>query len=62
VRIAVPPDLVGFAETAGLEAVSYGLDTQAWLGVYRDFWTCFMHSFLEGAGAEKVVARNVGTQ
>jgi UDP:flavonoid glycosyltransferase YjiC (YdhE family) len=45
VRIAVPPDLVGFAETAGLAAVPYGLDTQAWLGVYRDFWTCFLHGF-----------------
>ncbi|AGB20790.1 glycosyl transferase, UDP-glucuronosyltransferase [Mycobacterium sp. JS623] len=43
VRIAVPPDLVGFAETAGLAAVPYGLDTQAWLGVYRDFWTCLFH-------------------
>jgi UDP:flavonoid glycosyltransferase YjiC (YdhE family) len=45
VRIAVPPDLVGFAETAGLAAVPYGLDTQAWLSVYRDFWTCFFHRF-----------------
>jgi len=45
VRIAVPPDLVGFAETAGLPAVPYGLDTQAWVGVYRDFWTCFFGEF-----------------
>ncbi|MDH6195679.1 UDP:flavonoid glycosyltransferase YjiC (YdhE family) [Mycobacterium frederiksbergense] len=45
VRIAVPPDLVGFAESAGLVAVPYGLDTQAWVGVYRDFWTCFFHRF-----------------
>jgi UDP:flavonoid glycosyltransferase YjiC (YdhE family) len=45
VRIAVPPDLVDFAETAGLTAVPYGLDTQEWLGVYRDFWTCFLHEF-----------------
>lgn len=45
VCIAVPPDLVGFAETAGLAAVPYGLDTQAWLGVYRDFWTAFFHRF-----------------
>ncbi|ORV16688.1 glycosyltransferase [Mycobacterium celatum] len=41
VRMAVPPDLVGFAESAGLAAVSYGVDTQAPLGVYRDFWTGF---------------------
>jgi UDP:flavonoid glycosyltransferase YjiC (YdhE family) len=41
----VPPDLIGFAENAGLAAVPYGLNTQAWLGVYRDFWTCFFHGF-----------------
>jgi UDP:flavonoid glycosyltransferase YjiC (YdhE family) len=45
VRIAVPPDLVEFAESSGLPAVPYGLDTQAWVGVYRDFWTCFFHRF-----------------
>lgn len=45
VRIAVPPDLVAFAESAGLEAVPYGLETQEWLDVYRDFWTCFFHGF-----------------
>ena len=31
VRMAVPPDLVGFAESAGLATVAYGLDTQVWL-------------------------------
>jgi hypothetical protein len=31
VRMAVPPDQVGFAESAGLAAVAYGLDTRAWL-------------------------------
>ncbi|WP_099038936.1 glycosyltransferase [Mycobacterium neglectum] len=45
VRMAVPPDLVGFAEEAGLAAVPYGLDTQAWLDVYRNFWTTFFSSF-----------------
>ena len=29
VRMAVPPNLVGFAEAAGLSAVAYGLDSQA---------------------------------
>jgi hypothetical protein len=29
VRMAVPPNLVGFAESAGLAAVAYGLDSQA---------------------------------
>ena len=29
VRMAVPPDLVGFVEAAGLPAVAYGPDSQA---------------------------------
>ena len=33
VRMAVAPDLVGFAESAGLAAVAYGLDT-------RRGWRC----------------------
>ncbi|SIC47132.1 glycosyltransferase [Mycobacteroides abscessus] len=45
VRMAVPPDLVGFAEDAGLEAVPYGLATQTWVTVYRDMWQCFFHRF-----------------
>jgi UDP:flavonoid glycosyltransferase YjiC (YdhE family) len=45
VRIAVPPDLVGFAEAAGLVTVPYGLNTQEWLGNYREFWTCFFREF-----------------
>ena len=46
VRMAVPPDLVGFAESAGLAAVAYGLDTQApcWTRS-RNFWTCFFRNF-----------------
>ena len=40
VRIAVPPNLIGFVESAGLAAVPYGPDTQALLDedVYRKFW------------------------
>jgi UDP:flavonoid glycosyltransferase YjiC (YdhE family) len=41
VRMAVPPDLVGFAESAGLAAVAYGLDTRAWVFMRRDFWIFF---------------------
>ena len=33
VRMAVPRDLVGFVEAAGLATVAYGLDTQAVLEV-----------------------------
>jgi len=45
VRMAVPPDLVGFAEGAGLATAAYGLNTQAWLDVYRNFWTAFFRNF-----------------
>ena len=38
VRVAVPPDLVGFVEAAGLGAVAYGPDCSRWLDVSsRDF-------------------------
>jgi UDP:flavonoid glycosyltransferase YjiC (YdhE family) len=40
VRMAVPPNLVGFAESAGLPAVPYGPDTQAILDAHREFWMC----------------------
>ncbi|WP_197515574.1 glycosyltransferase, partial [Mycobacterium sp. E1747] len=38
VRIAVPPDLIGFAESAGLTAVAYGPDTRAYMAAQRRFW------------------------
>jgi UDP:flavonoid glycosyltransferase YjiC (YdhE family) len=45
VRMGVPPDLVSFSEAAGLSTVTYGLDTQAWLERYRNFWTSFFGNF-----------------
>jgi UDP:flavonoid glycosyltransferase YjiC (YdhE family) len=45
VRMALPPDLIGLAESAGLAAVAYGPDTQAWLEVTRDFWARFFRNF-----------------
>lgn len=45
VRMAVPPDAVGFVEAAGVSAVAYGLDTRTWLDVYRNFWTSFFGAF-----------------
>jgi UDP:flavonoid glycosyltransferase YjiC (YdhE family) len=45
VHMAVPPDLVGFVEAAGLAAVACGLDTRPWLDVHRDFWTRFFRNF-----------------
>ncbi|BBZ39196.1 glycosyltransferase GtfA [Mycobacterium conspicuum] len=45
VSMAVSPDLVGFAEAAGLEAVKYGPDVAAWLESTRDFWAYFFRNF-----------------
>jgi UDP:flavonoid glycosyltransferase YjiC (YdhE family) len=45
VRMAVPPDLVGFVESAGLAAVAYGSDTQACVDALRNFWTCLFSNF-----------------
>jgi UDP:flavonoid glycosyltransferase YjiC (YdhE family) len=44
VRMAVPPNLVGFAEAAGLAAVAYGLDSQAILDAQRNYWTCYFRT------------------
>jgi UDP:flavonoid glycosyltransferase YjiC (YdhE family) len=45
VRMAVPPNVVGFAESAGLAAVAYGLDSQAVIDMHRDFWTTLFRNF-----------------
>jgi UDP:flavonoid glycosyltransferase YjiC (YdhE family) len=45
VRMAVPPELIGFAEAAGIEAVAYGPDVQAWLETTRNFWAYFFRNF-----------------
>ena len=45
VRVAVPPDLVGFIESAGLAAAAYGIDTRQWIGVQRDFETSLLRHF-----------------
>ncbi|ORB61087.1 glycosyltransferase [Mycolicibacterium tusciae] len=39
VQMAVPPDLIDFAKSAGLATSAYGLETRAWLDAYRNFWT-----------------------
>ena len=45
VRMAVPPDLVGFVESAGLAAVACGPDSQAILDAYRNYWRTFFSNF-----------------
>jgi UDP:flavonoid glycosyltransferase YjiC (YdhE family) len=44
VRMAVPPNLVGFAESAGLGAVACGLDSQAILDAQRKYWTIYFRT------------------
>lgn len=39
VTIAVPPNVVAFAEAAGLTAVSWGGESQAMMDAQRDYWT-----------------------
>ena len=64
VRMAVPPDLIGFAESAGLAAVAYGPDNQEWLEVTRNFWTRFFRNFWKIQELKKLLreSREPGTQ
>ncbi|WP_422746637.1 glycosyltransferase [Mycobacterium sp. WMMD1722] len=43
VRMAVPPDLVGYASAAVPDTVGFGADLQAMMDAYRDFWTGVFH-------------------
>jgi UDP:flavonoid glycosyltransferase YjiC (YdhE family) len=45
VRMAVPPDLIRLAESAGPETVAFGPNVQPILDAHRDFWACFFGSF-----------------
>ncbi len=45
VRLAVSPDLVGFAESAGLAAVAYGPDARVWQDMHRDLLTRLFRDF-----------------
>ena len=39
------PDLVDFAQAAGLSTVPFGLDTRTWLDLYRNLWTSLLGRF-----------------
>lgn len=45
VCMAVPPDMVGFAESVGLVAVPYGLNTDVMLEANRNFWRDLFSNF-----------------
>ena len=44
-RIGVSPDMVGFAEAAGLAEVAYGPDIRELFAAQRDQWTCLLDNF-----------------
>jgi UDP:flavonoid glycosyltransferase YjiC (YdhE family) len=64
VRMAVPPDLTGFAESVGLAAVAYGPDTGAWLNATRDLWKRFFRNFWRVQELKQLLheSREPGTQ
>jgi len=64
VRMAVPPDLVGFAEAAGLATVAYGPDIQEWLEATRNFWAYFFRNFWRIRDVRRLLreSREPGTQ
>lgn len=43
--MAVPPDLLGFVEDAGLTAVAYGPDNGEWLEATRNLWARVFRNF-----------------
>src|SRR5579875_680404 len=45
VRMAVSPDSVAFARTAGLAAVAYGPDTRRWQQVHHELMTRLFRRF-----------------
>ncbi len=60
VHLAVSPNLVGFAEAAGLAAVAYGLDSQPILDAQRDYWTCYFRNPGGSRIWTRLRARNFG--
>jgi UDP:flavonoid glycosyltransferase YjiC (YdhE family) len=64
VQMAVPPDLIGSAESVGLTAVAYGPDTGAWLEDTRDFWGYFFRNFWRVRDVQKYFreSREPGTR
>ena len=61
VRVAVPPNLVGFVESTGLATVAYGLDTREGLDANREFWTLLFHNFWKIQDAEQVRGAEFGS-
>ena len=62
VRMAVPPNLIGFTEAAGLEAVAYGLDSKPIMDLQRKILYALLSHTLEVEGADQDEARNRGVR
>ena len=60
VRMAVPPDQVAFAESVGLAAVAYGLDTRPWIDAATRILDVFIPPLLEDPGSDQVGAGFLG--
>ena len=52
--MAVPPDLVGFTESAGVAAVGFGPEAQSILDAHRDLLDVFLQSPLEDPGTDQI--------
>ena len=61
VRMAVPPDLVGFAESAGLAAVGLRTGCAAHSGRAPQLLDVFLPQLLEDPGSDQVAARRLGS-
>lgn len=64
VCLAVPPDLIAFGESAGLDVVAYGPDNQAWLESTRNFWARFFRNIWRVGELKKLLhdSREPGTR
>jgi UDP:flavonoid glycosyltransferase YjiC (YdhE family) len=59
VTIAVPPNVVAFAEAAGLAATAWGDESQIMMDAQRDYWTAFFQKPWKPKELEKLGA-NIG--
>ncbi|WP_396931678.1 glycosyltransferase [Mycolicibacterium sp.] len=59
VKVAVPPNVVAFAEAAGLAAAAWGDESQVMMDAQRDYWTSFFQMPWKPKELEKLGA-NIG--
>jgi UDP:flavonoid glycosyltransferase YjiC (YdhE family) len=59
VTIAVPPNVVGFAEAAGLTAIAWGTESQPMMDAQRDYWTSLFQLSRKAKDLERL-GREIG--